>query len=145
MMVGGLKEVAEELKRAVQRNRQTCEELVVVESGAYYAQLLFNHGAVYGEVISNTFLAGPEQLAAPQVDRLASLGWSPPGIPCHSACERPHPNFHRTWPDGTPSERIVRDLMVAMMVVAMHAEGEQLTLVETPRRGHPSTGLPSSH
>jgi len=29
-MVGGLKEVAEELKRAVQRNRQTCEELVVV-------------------------------------------------------------------------------------------------------------------
>jgi len=143
--VGSADTIARELLTAVEADRVTRDQLLLLESDPYYAQLLFNHGAVYGEVISNTFLAGQEQLAAPQVDRLASLGWSPPGIPCHSACERPHPNFHRTWPDGTPSERIVRDLMVAMMVVAMHAEGEQLTLVETPRRGHPSTGLPNSH
>ena len=145
MMVGGLKEVAEELKRAVQRNRQTCEELVVVESGAYYAQLLFNRDVTFGEGVSNTYLSGPELLTATQEDRLLSLGWTAPNERCHSSCERSHPNFHRTWPQSTASDRIVRDLLEAVAFVVVRHEGESVALVRGPRGLPPSTGLPCAH
>lgn len=143
--VGGADKVAGILLRAVEANRVTCDEILILESGPYYAQLLFNHGVIFGEVVSNTFLIGSERLVTSQVDRLLGLGWSSPSTPCHSSCERSHPNFHRTWLEGEPSERVVRDLLVAMMVVSMQNEGEQLTFIRCSRRGHPSTGLPSSH
>ncbi len=145
MMVGSLNEVAEELLRAVRRNRQTYEELVVVESGAYYAQLLFNRDVIFGEVVSNTYLSGPELLTATQEDRLLSLGWTAPSERCHSSCERSHPNFHRTWPQRATSERVVRDLMEAVAFVVVRNEGESITLVRGPRRLPPSSGLPCAH
>ena len=120
MMVGGLNEVAGELLRAVQRNRQTCEELIAVESGAYYAQLL-NRNVIFGEVVSNTYLAGPELLTPAQEDRLKGLGWTAPNERCHSSCERSHPNFHRTWPQSTDSDRIVRDLLEAVAFVVVRS------------------------
>ena len=143
--VGSPDKIAGILLRAVEANRVTCDEILLLESGPHYAQVLFNHGVAFGEVVSNMFLIGSEQLVTSQVDRLLDLGWSSPSTPCHSSCERSHPNFHRTWLEGEPSERVVRDLLVAMMVVSMHHEGEQLTLIRYSRRGHPSTGLPSSH
>jgi len=143
--VGSADKVAGILLRAVEANRVTCDAILILESGPYYAQLLCNHGVAFGEVVSNTFLIGSKQLVTSQVDRLVDLGWSSPSTPCHSSCERSHPNFHRTWLEGEPSERVVRDLLVAMMVVSTHHEGEQLTLIRFSRRGHPSTGLPSSH
>ena len=143
--LGSVEKIARVLLRAVEVNRVTCEEVLLLESGPYYAQLLFNHGVIFGEVVSNTFLVGSERLVTSQVDRLLDLGWSSPSTPCHSLCERSHPNFHRAWLEGESSERVVRDLIVAMMVVSMQNEGEQLTFIRCSRRGHPSTGLPSSH
>jgi len=144
-MVGSLNEVAAELLRVVECNRLDCDELVAVESGAYYAQLLFNRDVIFGEVVSNTYLSGSELLAPAQEERLLSLGWMAPNERCHSSCERSHPNFHRTWPQGAASERIVRDLMVAVAFVIVRNEGESLTLVRGPRRLSPSSGLPCAH
>jgi len=144
-MVGSLIELAEELLRAVQRNRQTCEELVAVESGAYYAQFLFNRDVIFGEVVSNTYLSGSEMLTAAQEDRLLGFGWTAPNERCHSSCERSHPNFHRMWPQSAASERIVRDLFEAVAFVIVRNEGESLTLIRGQRRLSPSSGLPCAH
>ena len=143
--VGSVNKIAEDLLRAVESNRVTCEEVLLIESGPYYAQLLFNLGVVFGEVVSNTYLTESERLAASQMDRLLDFGWSAPNTPCHSSCERPHPNFHRTWASGVPSERVVRDLVLAMVSVSMQFEGGQLTFIRESRHGHPSAGLPCSH
>ena len=143
--VGSLNEVAMELLKAVECDRVTCEDVVLVESGPYYAQMLFNYGVILGEVVSNTYLTGSKRLTALQVNHLLDLGWSAPNTPCQSSCERPHPNFHRTWPDGVPSERIVRDLLASMISVCIRFEGEPLTFIREPRHGHPSTGLPCNH
>ena len=144
-MVGSLNGIAVELVKAVERNRLTCEELLAVESRVRYAQLLFNRDVIFGEVVSNTYLWGADLLAPAQQDRLLNLGWAPPNTRCHSSCERSHPNFHRTWPQGAPTERIVRDLMVAVAFVVVQGEGELLTLVRGRRRLHPSSGLPCKH
>lgn len=144
-LVGSLDQIAIELLKAVERNRLTCEELLAVESGTYYAQLLFNLDVTFGEVVSNTYLSGTDSLTPAQEDRLLGLGWMAPNAPCHSSCERSHPNFHRTWPQGAPPRRIVRDLMVAVAFVVVRGEGEPLTLIREPRRRLPSTGLPCNH
>ena len=143
--VGSVDRIAGHLLGAVEVNRVTCAEVLSIESGDYYVQVLFNHGVTFGEVVSNTFLTGPERLTASHISRLLRLGWSSPDTPCHSSCERPHPNFHRTWPDGVASAQIVRDLVVAMVSISMRGEGGQLTFVEGPRHGRPSTGLPCNH
>jgi hypothetical protein len=144
-LVGSLNEVAVELLKAVERNRLTCEELLAVESGSFYAQLLFNRDVTFGEVVSNTYLSGSELLTTPQEDRLVGLGWMAPKSRCHSSCERSHPNFHRTWPQSAPTERIVRDLMVAVAFIVVRGEGEPLTFLRGPRRQLPSTGRPCRH
>ncbi len=51
-LVGSFNDVAVELVRAVERNRLTCKELLAVEAGPYYAQLLFNRDVIFGEVVS---------------------------------------------------------------------------------------------
>jgi len=143
--VGSLNEVAVELSKAVKRNRLTCDELLAVESGAYYAQLLFNRDVTFGEVVSNTYLTGSELLTTAQESYLLDLGWMAPNARCHSSCERSHPNFHRTWPQGAPSEWIVRDLVAAIVSVFMRGEGELLTFIRRPRHRLPSTGWPCKH
>jgi hypothetical protein len=144
-VVGSLNEIAVELLKAVERNRIACEEMLAVESGPRYTQLLFNRDVTFGEVVSNTYLSGSDLLTTAQEDRLLGLGWMAPNSRCHSSCERSHPNFHRTWPQGVPNERIVRDLMVAVAFVVVRGEGEPLKLVRGPRRRLPSAGLPCNH
>ena len=97
--------------------------------GPRYAQLLFNRDVTFGEVVSNIYLSGSDLLTTAQEDRLLGLGWMPPRTRCSSLCERSHTNFHRTWPQGVPDERIVRDLMVAVAFVVVRGEGEPLKLV----------------
>lgn len=143
--VRSLNEIAVELATAVEHNRDTCEELLAVESGPYYVQLLFNRDVVFGEVVSNAYLSASEQLTTAHEDRLLCLGWTSPNSRCHSSCERPHPNFHRTWPQPTPTGWIVRDLMLAIVSVVLRAEGDCLRLVRGRRPLLPSTGLPCRH
>ena len=143
--VGSLDAIAKQLHDASDRSRVSCDDFLAIERGRYYAQLLFNRDAVFGEVVSNTFLSGPDRLTTVQEHRLRTLGWTPPGVPCHSRCERAHPNFHRVWLDATPTGDIVRDLLLAFLNITRPAEGELLTLVGGFRIGTASTGLPCNH
>ena len=144
-LIGSLNEVAVELLEVVEHNRLSCDELVALESGPYYAQLLFNRDVIFGEVVSNAYLVGSELLTTAQEDRLVNLGWTTPNARCHSSCERAHPNFHRTWTQCAAGERIVRDLVVAIALVALRNEGELLTMIRGRRGRDPSSGLPCAH
>ena len=143
--VDGLDAVARDLCAAVDRSRVRCDDFLVVERESYYAQLLCDRDAVYGEVVSNTYLSGAESLTAAQEHRLTRMGWTPPEVPCHSRCPRPHPNFHRIWLGQEPTEQIVRDLLLGFLLVSDADEGGRVSLVGGPRSGHPSTGLPCHH
>ncbi len=144
-LVGALDEIAKELHIASDRSRVDCDDFLAIEHGRHYAQMLFNRDAAFGEVVSNTFLSGPDRLTAVQERRLQASGWTPPGVPCHSRCERPHPNFHRIWLATTPTTDIVRDLLLALLTTTRLAEGERLTLVGGFRTEAASTGMPCNH
>jgi len=144
-IAGSLNVIAEELLKAVEDNQVTCGELLALEAGPYYAQLLFNRDVIFGEVVSNTYLTGSELLTTAQEGYLLDLGWMAPNARCHSSCERSHPNFHRTWSQGAPSERIVRDLVAAIVSVFMRGEGELLAFIRELRFRLPSHGLPCNH
>jgi hypothetical protein len=144
-IAGSLNVIAEELLKAVEDNQVTCGELLALEAGPYYAQLLFNRDVIFGEVVSNTYLTGSELLTTAQEGYLLDLGWMAPNARCHSSCERSHPNFHRTWSQGAPSERIVRDLVAAIVSVFMRGEGELLAFIRELRLRLPSHGLPCNH
>jgi hypothetical protein len=144
---GTPQQVARQLLGAVEANRVSCEEFVIVEAGVYFVQMLFNRDAIFGEVVSNTYLTGDDQLVAAQEGRLLELGWLPPDVPCHWQCRRPHPNFHLLWSQEALSEDIVSDLLTALMVVTSRKGegGPRFALIRGPRGLPPSSSLPTNH
>jgi hypothetical protein len=142
---GELEDTVQLLSLAVGWGRLTCAVALIVEVGPYYAQLLFNRDVVYGEVVSNEFLSGFDLLTARQEHRLMDLGWHIPGVPCHSACERPHPNFHRLWTREASTDEIVRDVLVAVVTTFMRGESDRLTLASVQRMTPITTSQPTNH
>jgi len=142
---GSAAEIARWLTQAIEITRADCSKCWIVETGPYYAQLLFNRDTIYGEVMSNAFLFGVDRLVADQELRLVDLGWTCPDEPCHSQCPRPHPNFHRQWSQDVPTSVVVHDVLMALMTVLGRAEGDRMVLKSTPRQGPVSTRQPANH
>ena len=139
--------IARELLGAVEANRVSCTRYVIIETGVHFVQMLFNWDAIYGEVVSNTYLTGDDRLVPAQEARLLNLGWLPPDMLCHSQCCLAHPNFHRVWSQQTASQDIVTDLLTGLMVVAS-GTGEGIPpfrMISGPRARQPSSGLPTHH
>ena len=137
---------AQQLCAVVEAVRWPCDECVAVEAGPYYSQCLFNRDTIYGEVISNMFLDGAERLSPAQERRLLDLGWLPPDAPCHPMCAKPHPNFHRLWPQDATTDRVVHDLLVGLTVAAaaLGEGGPAFALIRVPRVS-PVSAVPPPH
>jgi len=140
--------IDERLIEEIEVARLRCDRFVIVESLPYFAQLMPNHRSLYGEVISDTYLEGPDRLSPRQEQRLIDLGWGPPGRPCHPACPSSlHPNYSMTWPATTASSHIARDLLAGLLVVmAGRGEGGQaFTVKSLVRTTEPSSGVAPRH
>jgi hypothetical protein len=145
---GTLKEIANHLEAKLEVLRTSGDEYVIIETGSHYTQLLCNVDMIYGEMVSNVYLATMPDgavLTAAEEDRLVRLGWDLPGTACHSLCESAHDNFHRTWPADMPTCDVVRDMLLPLLTVGAHGEGDRFALIWDRRQTKPSTGLPTSH
>jgi hypothetical protein len=111
--------IDQRLQEAIEGARRTCEQFVIVEVLPYFVQLMPNFGAIYGEVVSNTYLDPSQHLTEQQEIRLEDLGWLAPGVSCHPECRRTdHPNFTRLWPPTATSRRVAHDLLEGLMAAA---------------------------
>jgi hypothetical protein len=63
----------------IESGRLLCDRFAIVESLPYFAQLMQNHRTLYGEVISNRYLACAERLTQSQERRLSTLAGIHPG------------------------------------------------------------------
>jgi type III secretion system-like peptide-binding chaperone len=145
---GTLQDIAEWLEVKLDAVRTTGDEFVIVECGPYYTQLLCNRDVIYGEMVSNTYLGsapGGVALSPDDEARLVDLGWNRPDSPCHSLCEREHSNFHRLWSCETPTADVVHDMLLPLISVGIHQEGERFAIIWDLRANEASTGLPTRH
>ena len=136
-------DIRHQLRTAIEGARLRCDEFVIIEALPYFAQLMPNFGAIYGEVVSNVFLEEADYLTARQEAWLLALGWTAPNLPCHPACQRDdHPNFTRLWRPTTRTEEVAHCLLEGLMVAASRRgeAGPRLKVkvgrrVTTPTRG----------
>ena len=99
--------ICQALEDALDQARKACDEYVIIGARPYFAQIMPNFGALYGEVVSNTYLRGWDRLTPAQERRLIETGWTLPDRPCDPRCPRQdHPNFTRLWVPVTPSRII---------------------------------------
>ena len=98
---------ADDIYRAIEAGIGHDDQLVTLERGPHYLQLLFDQcDGVVAEVVSNQFLDGEAQLWPPQLARLAQLGWREPVETCDDdeCTERTHPNHWRYIGAPVPSD-----------------------------------------
>ncbi|MHB8438975.1 MAG: TY-Chap domain-containing protein [Acidimicrobiales bacterium] len=137
--------VERELTETIERTRKTCDEYSIVVVGPYYVQILCNRDVIYAEAVGNTYLTGRARLTRAQETALTALGWASPDVPCHPECPRPHPNFHRAWPQTVASRAMARELLTTIVAIYMRGEGDGVTFLGGPRQHPASTGPVPAH
>jgi hypothetical protein len=140
--------IEDRLVEEIERARIYNDRYVLVESLPYYAQMIPNDRTIYGEVVSNNYLAGTHRLSPEQESRLMDLGWSPPGTRCHPDCRSDHhPNYSTTWPSTTLSKHIALEMLRGLTVaMAKAGEGAAPMLVRSDVRAFaPTHGWAPAH
>jgi hypothetical protein len=138
----------DELVTAIDRARVACDRFVIIEAGPYFAQFMPNFRALYGEVVSNTFLDGADRLTFTQDCRLVRRGWGRPGQLCHPDCPSDfHPMYTRIWESAALSRVIARDLLEGLMIVSSSpGEGSPIPIVKSGVRvTRPTSGGVPGH